>query len=153
MRYVSAAARNLYEGHGGLAYATAQSAGLDLRACLEPESGDTLHIPPQGRVLVPSGIAVQPLTEHVVGCIYSRSGLGARDGLTVAQGVGVVDADYRGEIMVMLLNTSSEYRRLRRGERMAQLVYHPVLRADVSVVDALDSTERGAGGFGHTGSI
>ena len=152
IQYCSATARELYEAQGGLAYATALSAGMDLRACLPPEAGEEIIIPAGGRALVPSGIAVQPGAANVAGFIYSRSGLGARQGLTVAQGVGVVDADYRGEILVMLLNTSGEERRLRRGERMAQLIFQPVLRAAVTVVDALDSTERGAGGFGHTGT-
>lgn len=153
LRYCSDAARSLYESQGGLAYATALAAGMDLRACLAPEAGEEVVVPPGGRVLAPSGIAVQPLLPQVAGFVYSRSGLGARQGLTVAQGVGVVDADYRGEILVMLLNTSGEERRLRRGERMAQLVFQPVLRAEISVVEALDGTDRGAGGFGHTGSV
>ena len=155
--YLSPAARALYAGpqgtdgdSAGLAYATPHAAGLDLRACLEAEE---ITVPAGGRVSVPTGIAVQPLQAHVAGFIYSRSGLGAREGLTVAQGVGVVDNDYRGEILVMLLNTSGTEKRLRRGERMAQLVFQPVIRAEISVADALDDTERGAGGFGHTGSL
>lgn len=153
VRYLSDSARQLYESHDGLAYATPHAAGMDLRACLENEE---LSIAPGERALVPAGIAMQPQeTAHagVAGFIYARSGLGAREGLTVAQGVGVVDSDYRGEIMVMLLNTSDTEKRLRRGERMAQLVFQPILRAELTIVDALDSTERGAGGFGHTGKI
>lgn len=152
IQYLSDAARELYESQGGLAYATPLSAGMDLRACLPADAGEEIVIPAGGRALVPSGIAVQPDAADVAGFIYSRSGLGARDGLTVAQGVGVVDADYRGEILVMLLNTSDQERRLRRGERMAQLIFQPVLRAQMIVADALDATERGAGGFGHTGT-
>lgn len=153
IQFCSDDARRLYEAERGPAYATAFSAGMDLRACLDPEDGEEIIIPAGGRALAPSGIAVQPLAPGVAGFIYSRSGLGARDGLTVAQGVGVVDADYRGQILVMLLNTSGEERRLRRGERMAQLVFQPVLRAEISVSDVLDGTERGAGGFGHTGRM
>ena len=150
VQYLSPLARELYESQGGLAYATPHAAGMDLRACLPEEE---LAIPAGGRASIPTGIAVQPLSPHVAGFIYSRSGLGAREGLTVAQGVGVVDSDYRGEILVMLLNTSDTEKRLRRGERMAQLVFQPVLRAEVTVVPALDTSERGAGGFGHTGNI
>jgi dUTP pyrophosphatase len=93
------------------------------------------------------------LTPGLAGFVFSRSGLGAREGLTVAQGVGLIDPDYRGEIMVYLLNTASEERRLRRGERMAQLVLLPFARAQWTLVPALGDTDRGAGGFGHTGTL
>lgn len=148
-------ARALYAEGGaepgrGLAYATPGSAGLDLRACLDH---DEVTIGPGDRYTVPTGIAVEPLTPGVAGFVYSRSGLGARMGLTVSQGVGVIDPDYRGEILVSLLNTSREPRRLRRGERMAQLVFQPFCRVVVEEVESLGETHRGAGGFGHTGSI
>lgn len=148
VRYLRDSARALYEAEGGLVYATPGSVGLDLRACLDaPEA----VIPAGERFTAPSGLAVQPLLPGIAGFIYSRSGLGAKQGLTVAQGVGVIDPDYRGELLVVLLNTSGEERRLRRGERMAQLLFQPVFRAEIQLADALDSTERGAGGFGHTG--
>jgi dUTP pyrophosphatase len=102
---------------------------------------------------VPSGIAVEPLSPGIAGFVYSRSGLGAVHGLTVAQGVGVIDPDYRGEIRVFLLNTSGEERRLRRGERMAQLVFQAIVRMELEVAETLGETARGAGGFGHTGRI
>ena len=149
IRYLRPSARALYEAEGGLAYATPHSAGLDLRACLEDEE---LVIPAGGRVGAPSGVAVEP-PAGVAGFVYSRSGLGAVHGLTVAQGVGVIDPDYRGEVIVFLLNTSGEERRLRRGERVAQLVFQPIVRVEPEVADALGETERGAGGFGHTGRI
>jgi dUTP pyrophosphatase len=148
--YLRPSARALYEAEGGLAYATPHSAGLDLRACVDDEE---LLIPAGGRAGVPSGIAVEPLEPGIAGFVYSRSGLGAVHGLTVAQGVGVIDPDYRGEILVFLLNTSGEERRLRRGERMAQLVFHPIVRVEAEVAETLGVTERGAGGFGHTGRI
>lgn len=148
VRYIHENARDLYEAEGGLAYATPDAAGLDLRAC--PDAPEVV-IPAGERRTVPSGIAVQPDLPGVAGFIYSRSGLGAMQGLTVAQGVGVIDPDYRGELLVVLLNTSGEERRLRRGERMAQILFQPVFRAEIRIVDALDSTERGSGGFGHTG--
>ena len=87
----------------------------------------------------------------MAGFLYSRSGLGARDGLTVAQGVGVIDPDYTGEILVMLLNTSAEERRIRRGERVAQLVFQPFVMPAWQE-GSLSATERGEGGFGHTGA-
>ena len=148
--YLRPSARALYEAEGGLSYATPHAAGLDLRACFDDEE----HVIPAGsRAQVPSGIAVEPLAPGIAGFVYSRSGLGAVHGLTVAQGVGVIDPDYRGEILVFLLNTSGEELCLRRGERMAQLVFQPVVRAELEVADTLGETERGAGGFGHTGRI
>ena len=142
--------RNARESYAaeGLAYATPGSVGLDLRAC--PETDDLL-IPAGERLAIPTGIAVEPLTPGFAGFVYSRSGLGAMQGLTVAQGVGVIDPDYRGEIGVVLLNTSHEARRLRRGDRIAQLVFQPALHVDLEEADELGATERGAGGFGHTG--
>ncbi len=95
---------------------------------------------------------MEPLCSGVAGFVYSRSGLGAVQGLTVAQGVGVIDPDYRGEITVILLNTSTEERRLRRGERIAQLVFQPAFQVEMETSDTLSATERGAGGFGHTGN-
>ena len=150
VRYLRPTARVLYEAEGGLACATPYAAGFDLRACFDNEE---LVIPAGGRAKVPSGIAVEPPAPDMAGFVYSRSGLGAVQGLTVAQGVGVIDPDYRGEILVFLLNTSGEERRLRRGERMAQLVCQPIVRAEVEVAEALGETERGSGGFGHTGRI
>lgn len=144
--FVRAEARSLYAGH--LEPATALSAGIDLRACLDE---DSVRIPAGGRFCVPTGLSVQPCAPGHAGFLYSRSGLGARDGLTVAQGVGVIDPDYTGEILVMLLNTSGEERVLRRGERMAQLVFQPFVHPVWQEVESLSATDRGAGGFGHTG--
>lgn len=136
-------------GPSGLAPATGHSAGVDLRACFE--QGNELVIPPGERRSVPSGIAVEPLHPGVAGFVYSRSGLGAVKGLTVAQGVGVIDPDYRGEIVVFLLNTSKESHTVQKGDRIAQLVFHPVARPAFLPVPELGATDRGAGGFGHTG--
>ena len=108
-------------------------------------------IPAGGRLAIPSGIAVEPLTPGIAGFVYSRSGLGAMQGLTVAQGVGVIDPDYRGEITVVLLNTANEERRLRRGDRIAQLVFQPALQVELEECETLGATGRGSGGFGHTG--
>ena len=146
LAFVREGARSLYAGQ--LEPATAFSAGIDLRACLDE---DCVRIPAGGRFCVPAGISVQPCEAGFAGFLYSRSGLGAREGLTVAQGVGVIDPDYTGEILVMLLNTSGEERILKRGERMAQLVFQPFVRPVWQEVESLSATERGAGGFGHTG--
>jgi dUTP pyrophosphatase len=130
------------------AVATAGSAGLDLRADIEAE---TLTIAPGQRAAIPTGIAIAIDTPGVAGFLYSRSGLGAKHGLTVAQGVGVIDPDYRGEIIVWLLNTSTESRTISRHDRIAQLILAPFLRPLITPVDDLDATARGEGGFGHTG--
>ncbi|MBQ9105846.1 MAG: dUTP diphosphatase [Mailhella sp.] len=132
----------------GLAYATPASAGMDLRACIE---GESLTIEAGQRAPVPAGICIEPRVPGVAGFIYSRSGLGAVKGLTVAQGVGVIDADYRGELVVWLLNTSGDPLTVNRGDRVAQLVFQPICRLEPKVVASLSETERGSGGFGHTG--
>jgi dUTP pyrophosphatase len=133
-----------------LAYGTAHSAGLDLRACIDTP---TLDIPAGGRAAVPAGLAVEICEPGVAGFVFSRSGLGTKDGLTVSQGVGVIDPDYRGQIIVSLLNTSGQPRSIERGQRIAQLVFLPVFTARILAADALGETTRGAGGFGHTGKL
>lgn len=133
-----------------LAYATDVSAGLDLRACIDVE---TLEIPAGGRAAVPAGLAIEIMRPGIAGFVFSRSGLGTKEGLTVSQGVGVIDPDYRGEIIVSLLNTSGQTRTIERGQRIAQLVFMPVFTARLTAVDALGETARGAGGFGHTGKV
>lgn len=140
-------AAELYNAGGPVA-ATTGSAGFDLRADIEAP----IAIPPGGRALIGSGLAVEPLARGVAGFVYSRSGLGAVKGLTVAQGVGLIDPDYRGEIKVALLNTSDETHTVNRGDRIAQLVFQPYFQADFRPVDELGATARGAGGFGHTGN-
>lgn len=143
--FTSETARTAYTD---LRPATAASAGTDLRAILsEPE----VTLGPGERFAVHTGVRVQPLQPGWAGFIYSRSGLGARDGLTVAQGVGVIDPDYTGELIVWLLNTSANERRIRFGERIAQLIFQPFAAPAFEICDDLAVTERGAGGFGHTG--
>ncbi len=131
-----------------LAYATEHSAGLDLRACIET---DYLEIGPGEKAAIPAGVAIEILEPSVAAYVFSRSGLGTKDGLTVSQGVGVIDPDYRGEIKVSLLNTSDKTRRITRGQRIAQLVFMPIFQAVINPVEELGSTDRGAGGFGSTG--
>ena len=134
----------------GLCYATPEAAGMDLRACFDEEE---IVVAPGERASVSSGVCVEPCVPGVAGFVYSRSGLGAVKGLVVAQGVGVIDADYRGEIVVWLLNTSSKSVVVKRGERVAQLVFQPVWRLEPRAVEALSETTRGSGGFGHTGRV
>jgi len=133
---------------GGLDYATPNSAGVDLRACI---NDDFVEIKPGGRYAFPAGIAIEITSPGIAGFVYSRSGLGTKDGLTVSQGVGVIDPDYRGEIKVSLLNTSDENRRIERGQRIALLVFMPYCHARLTPSEELSDTTRGAGGFGHTG--
>ncbi|EPR42404.1 deoxyuridine 5'-triphosphate nucleotidohydrolase Dut [Desulfovibrio sp. X2] len=139
----------VWEEHG-CEYSTEHSAGLDLRACLDE---DSITVPAGGRAFVGAGVAIEISEPGWAGFVFSRSGLGAKDGLTVAQGVGVIDPDYRGEIKVCLLNTSGEPRVVTRGQRIAQLVFMPFRRAGVVACDDLSSTARGTGGFGHTGKL
>ena len=141
-------ARALY-GEEGLAPSTVHAAGVDLRACLQ--DGGEVQIAPGERRSIPSGIAVEPQAPGFAGFVYSRSGLGAVKGLTVAQGVGLIDPDYRGEILIFLLNTGKETLSVRHGDRVAQLVFQPFAQPAFTVVKALGETERGGGGFGHTG--
>lgn len=131
-----------------LNYSTPTSAGLDLRACLDE---DHIDIGPGERAKISAGISIEITKPGIAGFVYSRSGLGAKDGLTVAQGVGVIDPDYRGPIIVFMLNTSGQRRRIERGQRIAQLVFQPYHHAAIITADQLTDTQRGQGGFGHTG--
>lgn len=132
------------------AYSTDGSAGFDLRACIDEES---ITIPAGERHAFPTGIAIDIRTPSIAAFVYSRSGLGTKEGLTVSQGVGVIDPDYRGEIIVSLLNTSNQPRVVRRCQRIAQLVFQPIHQATLTQVDELTDTTRGSGGFGHTGKM
>ncbi len=127
-------------------YQSEQAAGLDLCADIEGE----WTLAPLARRAVPTGIAIA-LPEGHEGQVRPRSGLALRHGITCINSPGTIDADYRGEIQVLLVNLSSEPYTLRRGERIAQLVIAPVVRAEVEEVDALPTTVRGEGGFGSTG--
>ena len=126
-------------------YATAQAAGLDLLAAAAVE------IAPMGRALVPTGVALE-LPEGFEGQVRPRSGLAARHGVTVLNAPGTIDADYRGEVQVVLINLGQQPFSVTRGMRVAQLVVAPFVRAALVEADALEATARGAGGFGSTGS-
>ncbi len=127
-------------------YATTGSAGCDLRAAV---SGPVV-IPPLGRALVPTGLAIA-LPEGWEAQVRPRSGLAVKHGVTVLNAPGTIDADYRGEVKVALVNLGQELFRIERGERIAQLVVAPVTQVDWQVVAELPDSERGAGGFGSTG--
>lgn len=126
-------------------YATDGAAGLDLRAAA------SVTIEPGRRARVPTGLAIA-IPPGWEGQVRPRSGLAWRHGLTVLNAPGTIDSDYRGEVQVLLVNLGDETVSLERGERIAQLVVAPVGRAEVELVDSLDGTARGAGGFGHTGT-
>ncbi len=127
-------------------YQTEHSAGVDLYAAVESE----LTIGPGGRTLVPTGIAVA-IPEGYEGQVRPRSGLALKHGIGMLNGPGTIDADYRGEIGVLLFNFGDRPFVIRRGDRIAQLVFARLARASFRAVDALNDTKRGAGGFGHTG--
>jgi dUTP pyrophosphatase len=129
-------------------YATAGAAGLDLIAAL-PEA-EPLVLPPLGRAAVPTGLAIA-LPNGFEAQVRPRSGLALKNGLTVLNAPGTVDADYRGEIKVILVNLGSEPVTLARGQRIAQLVVAPVTRVSLIESGDLQKTTRGSGGFGSTG--
>jgi dUTP pyrophosphatase len=127
---------------------TSGSAGMDLLAALAEDGPLTLA--PRGRAAVPTGL-MMAIPEGYEGQVRPRSGLAFKHGLTVVNAPGTIDADYRGEVKVLLINLGEEPVTIRRGERIAQLVIAPVTRAELIAVEELDATARGAGGFGSTG--
>lgn len=126
---------------------TAGAAGMDVVAAVGPEG---LVLPPGGRALVPTGLALAIPVGYEVQ-VRPRSGLAFKHGVTVLNAPGTIDSDYRGEVGVLLVNHGAEAFTVQRGERIAQLVVARVLAAELALVDDLEDTERGAGGFGHTG--
>ena len=128
-------------------YATEGAAGMDLRACLEaPETlqpGDTL--------LVPSGIAIHIGDPGLAAVLLPRSGLGHKHGIVLGNLTGLIDSDYQGQIFVSVWNRGTEPFTIRPGDRIAQMVFVPVIQAAFEVVDTFEETRRGEGGFGHTG--
>lgn len=127
-------------------YATSGSAGMDLRANLD----EPVVLKPLERCLIPTGLYIA-LPEGTEAQVRPRSGLALKKGITVLNSPGTIDADYRGEICIILVNLSSEPFEIRDGERIAQMVVARHERADWKAVDVLDETERGEGGFGHSG--
>lgn len=127
-------------------YGSCEAAGADLHACLEAP----VTIEPGKTAFVPTGIAME-VPKGCAGLVYARSGLACKRGLAPANKVGVVDSDYRGEIMVALHNHAGTPQRIENGERIAQMVITPVLTPEYQIVPELSDTSRGTGGFGSTG--
>jgi dUTP pyrophosphatase len=130
------------------AYATAHAAGMDLRAAV----AEPLTLKPLERALVPTGLAMA-IPAGFEGQVRPRSGLALKHGLSCLNTPGTIDADYRGEVKVLLINLGAEAFTIQRGERIAQLVVAAHARAQWQAVEALPATERGEGGFGHTGTV
>jgi dUTP pyrophosphatase len=130
------------------AYATQGSSGLDLRAFI-PTS---VQLAPLERVLIPTGLHIA-MPNHLEAQIRPRSGLAIKQGLTCLNTPGTIDADYRGEIKVILINLSNEIQVIQDGDRIAQIVFQQVEKMEWQLVENLETTQRGEGGFGHTGKI
>ncbi len=128
-------------------YATAGSAGLDLRACVE----EPLEIKPGETHLIPTGIAIHLDDSGLAAMLLPRSGLGHKHGIVLGNLVGLIDSDYQGQVFVSCWNRGNENFTVNVGERIAQMVIVPVVQAQLEVVETFEESERGAGGFGHTG--
>lgn len=129
------------------AYATGGSAGLDLRACL----AKPLELAPGRAELIPTGLAIHVEDPGLAAMILPRSGLGHRHGIVLGNLVGLIDSDYQGQLMVSCWNRGAEPFTVNPGERIAQLVVVPVVQVELQVVGEFAASERGAGGFGHSG--
>ena len=127
--------------------ATGGSAGMDLYACIDSD----VTIKSGERVLIPTGIAIALESNSYVAYIYARSGLAIKNGITLANCVGVVDSDYRGEVKVGIINLSDSNYTVKNGDRIAQMVIAPVIMPQIEEVNELDHTDRASGGFGSTG--
>ena len=127
-------------------YGSEYSAGADLYACLDEKE----IIKPGDTKFINTGVTIE-IPEGLVGLLFARSGLACKQGLAPANKVGVIDSDYRGEIIVAIYNQSQEIREINNGDRIAQISFIPYVKGDFIVVDELNSTIRGTGGFGSTG--
>jgi len=128
-------------------YATSGSAGLDLRACLD----SALEITPGMTTLVPTGLAIHIGDPGLAAVILPRSGLGHKHGIVLGNLVGLIDSDYQGQLMVSVWNRGQQSFTLQPGDRLAQLVFVPVVQAEFNLVEDFDASARGEGGFGHSG--
>ena len=131
------------------AYATDGAAAVDMRAAID--EGTTVTIAPGQRAMIPTGMAISLENANVVAILAARSGLAVKSGINLANGIGIIDSDYRGEICVGLYNSSDVPFTVHRGDRIAQLMFMPVYTAKLIEAASLDETARGAGGFGSTG--
>jgi dUTP pyrophosphatase len=129
--------------------ATTGSAGLDLRACLE----SALELDPGETKLVPTGLAIHLADPTLAAVIIPRSGLGHKHGIVLGNLVGLIDSDYQGELMISCWNRGTQPFRIEPGERIAQLVVVPVVQVEFEVVESFAASDRGSGGFGHTGRV
>lgn len=130
------------------AYATDGSAGMDLRACID----EALTIEPDQTILIPTGIAIHIADPGIAATILPRSGLGHKHGLVLGNLVGLIDSDYQGQLFISCWNRSQSAYIVETGDRIAQLVFLPVVQVSLNAVDSFDNTERGSGGFGHSGT-
>ena len=128
-------------------YATQGSAGLDLRACIE----QVVQLNPGETMLIPTGLAVYIENPEWAAMILPRSGLGHKHGIVLGNLVGLIDSDYQGPLMVSMWNRGNESFTIQPGDRIAQLVFMPVVQAEFTIVDSFEQTARGEGGFGHSG--
>jgi len=129
------------------AYATTGSAGMDIRACLH----QPLSLSPGQTELIPTGLAIHMDDPGMAATILPRSGLGHKHGIVLGNLVGLIDSDYQGELLISCWNRGQETFTIQPGERIAQLVFLPVIQVEWSVVEGFDQTVRGEGGFGHSG--
>lgn len=128
-------------------YETSDAAGLDLRACLE----ESLTIEPGQTHLIPTGISIYIANPHIAAVILPRSGLGHKHGLVLGNLVGLIDADYQGPLMVSCWNRGQSAYTIEPGDRIAQLVFLPIVRTHFEIVADFATSQRGTGGFGHSG--
>lgn len=128
-------------------YETADSAGLDLRACLD----QPLELAPNSTHLIPTGIAIHIGNPNLAAVILPRSGLGHKQGIVLGNLVGLIDADYQGPLMISCWNRGQNMYTITPGDRIAQLVFLPIVRAQFEIVNEFKTTDRGTGGFGHSG--
>jgi len=128
-------------------YATNGSAGMDLRACLDQD----LQLAPGNTELIPTGIAIHMSDPELAAVLLPRSGLGHKHGVVLGNLVGLIDSDYQGQVFISCWNRGQETFTIHPGERIAQMAFVPVVRAQLDVVKEFDTSVRGAGGFGHTG--
>lgn len=128
-------------------YATDGSAGMDMRACLD----EPMIIGPGETHLIPTGLAIHIGDPNLAAVLLPRSGLGHKHGIVLGNLTGLIDSDYQGQVFVSVWNRGKDTFTVNPGERIAQMVFVPIVQADFEIVDTFDESDRGAGGFGHTG--